>query len=247
MIKTYLKITLRNLTRNKAFSFINIFGLATGLATCLLIIFYILDESSYDKHHKDGDRIFRIASISKGETWAALPGPVAWSLKNDLPEVAEATRVMTFPDLEKMILRYDSKSERRQFIESNGYYVDSTFFRVFTYDFIYGDAKSALYTPNSIVISDQLATKFFGQANPVEKAIVINTPFGEFNYTIKAVFRTGNNKSHIPANYFLSMRNNDMWNWVKSQTSWGTNNVFYTYVKLNAGIEPKVFEKKLNV
>jgi putative ABC transport system permease protein len=74
----YVKLTFRNLERNKVFSFINIFGLAAGLAVCLLIMLYILDESSYDKHHKDGDRIFRlVAKNEKGEGWAAGPGPLA--------------------------------------------------------------------------------------------------------------------------------------------------------------------------
>ena len=77
MLINYLKIAYRNFTRNKAFSLINVFGLAVGLATCLLIMLYILDERSYDRHHKDGDRLFRIASVSnKGETWAAGAAPI---------------------------------------------------------------------------------------------------------------------------------------------------------------------------
>src|SRR5882762_244504 len=111
MLRSYLKIAFRNLTRNKVFSFINIFGLAAGLATCLLIMLYIFDESSYDKHHKNGDRIFRIASVSatggKGETWAAAAAPLAGALKNDLPEVEQVTRLMTFPDIETMLLKYN--------------------------------------------------------------------------------------------------------------------------------------------
>src|SRR5450432_3246787 len=127
MLKNYFKIAFRNLARNKAYSFINIFGLAVGLATCLLIMLYIFDESSYDKHHKDVDRIFRVASkTAKGETWAAGPGPLAWGLKNDLPEVEYATRLLTFPEIETMLLKYEHNSVSKQFFESNGYYVDST-------------------------------------------------------------------------------------------------------------------------
>src|SRR5688572_1499752 len=96
MLINYLKITFRNLARNKTFSIINIFGLAAGLATCLLIMLYIKDESEFDKHHKDGDRIFRIASVSSnGESWAAAPAPLAFTLKNDLPEVEEVSRLFT--------------------------------------------------------------------------------------------------------------------------------------------------------
>src|SRR5260221_4240984 len=152
---------------------------------------------------------------------------------------------MTFPDIEKMLLKYKHHSESKQFFETNGYYVDSTFFQLFTYDFIYGNAATALEEPNSLVISEQLANKFFGKENPVDKVIQIVTPFGEFNYTVKGVFNDVKSKSHIPANYFLSMRNKDMWNWVQRQTSWVNNNVFFTYVKLKEGANRANFEQKL--
>ncbi|MCW3117857.1 MAG: transporter, permease protein [Chitinophagaceae bacterium] len=248
MINNYFKIAFRNLTRNKAFSFINIFGLAVGLATCMLIMLYIFDESSFDKHHKDGDRVFRVASITgKGETWAAGPGPLAWGLKNNLPEVEQAARLLTFPEIATMLMKYEQPVESKQFFESNGYYVDSTFFQLFTYDFIYGNPATALDQPNSTVISSELAGKFFGKENPVGKAILITTPFGEFNYTVKGVFNKDKNKSHVPANFFLTMHNNDMWNWVQTQTKWTTNNIFFTYVKLKNGVPAQAFEKKLKL
>ena len=247
MLKNYFKIAFRNLARNKAFSFINIFGLAAGLATCLLIMLYIFNESSYDKYHKDGDRVFRIASTSgKGESWAAGPGPLSWGLKNELPEVEQSARLLTFPDIATMLMKYQSSSESKQFFETNGYYVDSTFFQLFTYDFIYGNAATALDQPGSTVISKELSNKFFGKENPVGKPILITTPFGEMNYTVTAVFTSEKRKSHIPANFFLTMRNNDMWNWVQNQTRWTTNNIFFTYIKLKEGVNAQTFEKKLN-
>jgi len=246
MLRNYFKMAVRNLARNKAFSFINVFGLAVGLATCLLIMLYIFDESSYDKHHQGDDRLFRIASkTGKGETWAAAPGPMAAGLKSELPEVEQSARLMTFPDIETMLMKYQDKTVNKQFYESDGYYVDSNFFQLFTYDFIFGNAATALAQPNSTVISEQLAQKFFGRENPVGKAILITTPFGEFNYTIKGVF-SNQSKSHIPANYYLSMRNNDMWKWVERQTSWTNNNIFFTYVKLKEGSDSKLFAQKLN-
>ncbi len=246
MFTKYFRIAFRNLWRHKSFSLINILGLATGLATCLLIMLYIMDESSYDRQHRDLDSLYRIASVTgTGETWAAGPGPMAAALKNDLPEVEQSARLMTFPDIETMLMKYGQGGEDRQFFESNGYYVDSTFFQLFTYDFVYGNAATTLEKPNSIVLSKQLAGKFFKNDNPVGKALLLNTPFGEFNYTITGVFDDTKNKSHIPANYFLSMRNNDMWNWVERQTKWTNNNVFFTYVKLKPGAAVASFEKKL--
>src|SRR5688572_10911671 len=141
----YLKITFRNLARNKTFSIINIFGLAAGLATCLLIMLYIKDESEFDQHHKGGDQIYRVASItSNGESWAAVPAPLAFALRNDLPEVEEITRLFTFPDIQNLTLKVKQASQTIQFIEREGYYVDSTFFRVLTYNFKYGNPGTAL-------------------------------------------------------------------------------------------------------
>jgi len=246
MLKSFFKIAFRNLTKNKAFSFINIVGLAAGLATCMLIMIYVFDENSVDKHHKDGDRVFRVAGITnKGETWAAGPGPLAAGLKSDLPEVEQSTRLLTFPDIETMLIKYEQPGISKQFFERNGYYVDSTFFQLFTYDFVYGNALEALNLPNSTVISKEMSQKFFGNSNPVGKALLINTPFGNFNYTVKGVFTTEKYKSHIPANFFLSMRNNDMWNWVQQQTRWTTNNIFFTYVKLKQRVNTPAFERKM--
>ncbi len=246
MFKNYLKIAARNFRKNKAFSFINIFGLAVGLASCLVIMLYIFDESRYDKYQKDGDRLFRIASVNnKGETWAANAAPIAFAVKNNLPEVEQSTRLMTFPDIAKMLIKYENGAEKKQFFETNGYYVDSTFFQIFTYDFVYGNGLTALNEPNRLVISAEMSKKFFGNTNPVGKPLLINTPFGEFNYTVKAVFDNSKYKSHIPANYFLSMRNNDMWNWVQQQTTMIGNSVFFTYVKLKETADPNLFEKKL--
>ncbi len=149
MITNYFLIAFRGLRRNKAFSFINVFGLAVGLASCLLIMLFIMDENSYDQHHIDCERVVRIAfTNNKGESWAAGPGPLAWGLKNDLPEVEQSARLLTFSDIATMLIRYENGQERKQFFENNGYYVDSTFFKVLTYDFIYGNASSALDQPN---------------------------------------------------------------------------------------------------
>lgn len=248
MLINYFKIAFRNLVKNKAYSFINIFGLAVGLTTCLLIMLYIFDESSFDKHHKQGGQVYRIASVSgkNYETWAASSAPLAWGIKNDLPEVEQITRLLTFPDISTMLLKYQSLSGEKQFLEPNCFYVDSTFFQVLSYDFIYGDANTALNEPNSMVMHDKMAMKFFGTTNAVGKIVILNTPFGEMNYTVKGVYRSATNKTHIPTGYFLSMRNSDMWNWVQNQTDWTSNNVFFTYVKLKPGTHAQQFEKKLN-
>ncbi len=251
MIKNYFKIALRNLQRNKAFSFINIFGLATGLATCTLIMLYIFSEMGYDDHNKDADRIFRIATKAgqlgnvTDKPWAATSAPIAWGLKEDMPEVEQSTRLLKFPNLDKMLLKYEHGNASRQFYETNGYYADSNFFQIFTYPFKYGNALTSLNEPNSIVISEEISQKLFGNGNPLGKSINIGMPFGNFNYKVSGVFKDATIKSHIPAHFFLSMRNGDIGTWVDQQTNWATNNIFFTYVKLKEGTDSKAFEKKL--
>jgi len=246
-----VKIAFRNLSRNKAFSFINIFGLAAGLTTCTLIMLYIFDESNYDAHHKNAEGIYRIATIAnqlgsvKEKPWAAVSAPMAWGLKADMPEVEQATRLLKFPTLDKMLLKYQHGNESKQFYETNGYYVDSTFFQVFTYNFKYGNVNTALNVPNSIILSEEVAGKLFGNENPVGKSVNIGMPYGNFDYTVTGVFKTANVKSHIPAHFLLSMRNGDVGTWVEQQTNWATNNIFHTYVRLRAGTDAVSFEKKL--
>jgi putative ABC transport system permease protein len=243
MFKSYFKIAFRNLSANKSFSFINISGLAVGLTTCVVIMLYVLDEMSYDKHHKHGHLVYRIASEVKGEKWMAAPAPLAEGLKKDFPEVEQVTRLLRFPGAEKMLLK--NEQNQKQFFETNAYYVDSTFFELFTYDLKFGDVNTALHEPNSIVISEQVAYKFFGNENPVDNVLKIGLSFGEFNYTVKGVFKNSNNKSHIPANILLSMNNGDVGGWVKTLTNWASNSIFHSYVKLKEGTDAKAFESKL--
>ncbi|WP_271768587.1 ABC transporter permease [Aquimarina algiphila] len=243
MFKNYIKIAWRNLLKNKFFSLINIFGLAVGLATCFLLMLYVFSETSYDKHHKDINQIYRVALEADGEKWAAGPAPLAQGLASDFPEIEEATRILNFPTTDKMLLKDESTNIK--FYETNGYYVDSTFFKVFTYDFSYGDLKTALNQPNTVVISEAIAHKLYGNANPIDKVINIEIPYGKYNYTVKGVFKNNSTKSHINANLFLSMQNTDIGEWVGQQTNWAYNNIFHTYIKLGKGTNAIAFEEKL--
>jgi putative ABC transport system permease protein len=252
MLKNYLRVAFRSLSRNKIFTFVNIFGLSTGLATCLLILIYIDSETGYDRQNKDASLIYRVitsastASGDHGRAWAATAPPIAWGLKTDLPEVAISARLLKFPQLDKFLLTSKDGREKKQFYEPNGYYVDSTFLRLFTYDFLYGNSQAALDVPNTMVISEELAEKLYGPENPVGRLITIGLPFGNFDYTIKGVFRDKDRKTHIPAHFFLSMRNNDVGQWVDGQTNWATNNIFHTYIRLKSGVDVPAFQRKLN-
>lgn len=242
MFNHYLKVSWRNVLRSRGFSLINIFGLAFGLTASVLIMMYVADEWSYDKHHKDGDQIYRIVSHGDSDKWVAVPAPVAEAVKDNFPEVETVSRIIRIPGFETILLK--NQPANKQFFESNVFYVDSTFFDVFTYDFVYGTADG-LAKPNTIAISDEVALRFFGQENPVGKPLTVGLSFGDFTYTVGAVFDKDRYKSHIPANILLSMDNNDIGTWVKSQRSWIYNSLFISYVKLTPSTDPDAFEVKV--
>lgn len=245
MWKNNIKISLRNLKKHKSLTIINVLGMAVGLAACLLIGLFIFDELAYDQGIKDGDRIYRVALETSDTKWAGSPGPLAEGLKNDFEEVENSTRIMKFPELDQMLLKSENNGEAKQFYETKGYYVDSTFFEVIDYDFLSGIKSNALKAPNSIILSASLSEKFFGEKDPLNQSLTIGLPFGDFDYTITGVFEDRDRKSHIDANFFLSMENNDIGNGVKRMTSWAANNIFYTYAKLKPNIDSKIFEAKL--
>ena len=175
MIKGFLKIAIRNLLRNKVYSLINILGLSVGITTCTLITLYVMAESGYDKHHKDAARIYRIASAAKGDKWVATPAPLAAGVKQEFPEVEEITRLLRMPGIDKFLLEYEPS--KKKFYESNGFYVDASFFRMFNYDLKLGDKNTVFSLPNSIVITEQMAEKFFGKTDPINKVLKLALPF----------------------------------------------------------------------
>lgn len=243
MFRNYFKIAWRNILKNKGFAFINITGLAIGLTACVLILMYVIDENSYDRHHKDGERTYRIISQVKGDKFVGSSAPTAMGLKNDFPEVEEVTRLLRFPGNEKMLLK--NPATQNAFYETNCYYIDSTFFDLFSYEFKYGDIRTALNAPNVIILQEEVAEKLFGPIDPVGKEINVGLSFGAFDYTIKGVIKTTSAKSHIPAHVFLSMNNGDIGDWAKNQTNWASNNLFVTYYKLKANTDHHTFERKL--
>ncbi len=175
MLKNYIKIAWRNLIKHKVFSFINVGGLAIGVAAFWLISLYVADEWSFDRYNTKADRIFRIAQHGEWNggkfNLAVTSPPYAPALKNDYPEVEEAVRI----DAEGGgKINYGDK----QINEGSILFTDKAIFNVFTFHFLYGDAESALAKPQTIVLTKTLAVKLFGDAeNALNKTINIeNTP-----------------------------------------------------------------------
>ncbi|GAB3220339.1 ABC transporter permease [Algoriphagus aestuariicola] len=242
----FLKISLRNLLKYKSLTLINVSGMAVALAACMLIGLYIYDELQVDQRIQDGDRIVRIATKMPDITWVGTPAPVSMAIKQDFEEVEASARLMKFPELDQMLLRYESGTEVRQFYESKGYYADSTFFDVVSFPMLNGDTDRALRTPSGIVLSDKLANRIFGSEEPLGKVVTVGMPLGDFDYTVTGVFDAQAANSHIDANFFLSMENQDFGKIIQNWTNWASNNIFYTYVKLMDGVVHELFEQKVN-
>jgi predicted permease len=224
MISNYIKVAIRNLLRQKGFSFINIFGLALGISCTALIGMWVNDELSYDRFHNDYDRIYRItATLPELKVHAAVSSaPLALAIKNEIPEVEEAVRISSFNN--DLIQVGDIKFEEKAVL-----YTDSNFFRVFTFPFIKGDREHALDNPEGIVITEEMAKKYFGTTDVLEKTIRKNS---KEDFTITGVIANIPKNSHLQFDFlqpmrFLARTNDDL-----KKNTWDNFN-FYTYIKLN--------------
>jgi putative ABC transport system permease protein len=252
MVLNYFKIAWRNMMRNKAFSFINIFGLAVGLACCMLISIYLLFEWSYDSYQKDIKDMYQVETVfsmsGKQFTLAATPAPLAAALKRDFPEVGESTRLLQLALFEdKTLLEYTAPGAAPlSFYEGKGFLADSNFFRFFNYPFIEGDPTTALQQPSTIVISEEIAHKLFGNEPALNKVIKISSGTnGDNQYAVTGVFRPVDAPSHIDARFFMSFKGGDMERMMKRQENdYATNNMFSAYLRLRPGANPGTVESK---
>lgn len=174
MLQNYLKIALRQLGRHKGYTVINILGLAIGMACCLLILMYVQDELSYDKFHEDGDRIHRMALErtypGRSRLYAIIPHSYAHSVKDEYPEVEDATRMFFFQGT--VTFRHNDEL----YEEANRIWVDSNFFQFFDFKVLEGEPNDLLNKPESIVLTETTAKKYFGSESPIGKTLTIPQP-----------------------------------------------------------------------
>lgn len=245
MFKSYVKIAWRNLMKNKVFSFINIVGLCAGLVCCMLISLYILNETSYDRYQKNADDIYQVGTtfVMQGQEnkTANSPAPLVAAMQQEFPEVELTTRLMALFAEDKTLLQYHEKNgDTKSFYENNGYLADSTFFRMFTYHFIEGNPGTALNDPRTVVISEDIAHKFFGDEPALNKTIHISSSTnGDHDFLITGVFRKINKPSHIQGNFFVSMNGGDIGDFIRNNSNnFANNNMFYSYMRLRHGSDP---------
>ncbi|GAA4410483.1 ABC transporter permease [Nibrella viscosa] len=233
MLKNYLTIALRNLRKHKGFTFINVFGLAVGLACCLLITLYIVDELSFDRYNTKADRIYRINTdiVFGGNDmrFAVSPDPLGPTLKKDYPQVENYVR---FHDRGTWLVKRSGQPHNLR--EDKIVFADSTLFDVFTLPFIAGDPKRALAEPNTVVISESAARRHFANRNPIGQTLVFNDTQV---YKVTGVMQDMPENSHFRTDFFVTMLN-DNYQWGQ----WLSNN-HHTYILLKPGIDPNAFEK----
>jgi putative ABC transport system permease protein len=245
MLKNYLTVTLRNLRKHKAFSVINISGLAVGISCCVLLALYIQDEVSYEKHFEDHDRIYRMYSIftkdGVAESFPRTSPPVALALAEQFPEIETATRLVSPPEVEQHLLRYEDKV----FYEKTGYLVDSTFFDVFSFAFKEGNRFTALDGPSSVVLSETVATKIFGNESPLDELIIINSGQSTDTFRITGVLEPFQHPSHLNADFYMGMNSRGWGEYINSVTTWAWQNFIMSYVKLKPNTSPATVDEKI--
>ncbi|HEV7347765.1 ABC transporter permease [Telluribacter sp.] len=229
MVKNYFKIAWRNLTKHKGFSFINITGLAVGLATTMLILLWVQEELSVNRFHAHYERIYSVmenqANGAEVATFSSVPMPAAATMKQDIPEVQQATRISWG---ETRLFGYQGKA----FVEP-GLYVDPDFLTIFSFPLIKGSTNLALNEPNTVVLSEKLATKYFGNEDPVGKVIRVSQ---KLDYKVVGVLKNVPANSTLKFDWLMPMadyiRENQM-----NGDSWENNNI-RTAVLLKTGAEP---------
>jgi len=232
MLKNYIKIAWRTLYKQKTYAGINIFGLTIGLAAFSLITLYICNELSYDRYHTHADRIFRVVQHTKwnGNDLHQAPtsAPFAPALKAGFSEIEDAVRI----NMEGggIITNGEKKIKQDDII-----FADSSLMRLFSYEFLFGDAQTALSKPQSIVITEQLAITLFGSAeNAFNQTIYFDETFPNL---ITGIIKTIPENSHLRFSGVRSSNNNFTGGW--------QNFYLYTYVLLKDGVNYKALEKKL--
>lgn len=236
MFKNYLKIALQNLIRHKGYSFINIAGFAIGMACCLLIFSYIHHELSFDRYHQDVDRAYRIIvdirSQAGNRVFVPVSPTVAPALKSDYPQVECSARVLrTWRD--PLVRRKD-----KFFYEERFMFADPELFDIFTIPFIQGNPRESIARPNTVVISQRMASKYFGKANPIGEILKIN----DREFEISGVVRNSPGNTHLKYDLIASLETLKDWD---EMSNWHST-MFYTYLKLRPGVDMEAFSRQIS-
>ena len=235
MFKNYMKTALRNIGRNKGYSFINITGLTVGMTCCILISMWVIHELNYDNFHENSDVLCQFIKTYNDNPVRSTPVLMAPIIKEEFPEIVETSR---YQYAERTLLKIDNNP----FYENNVYYADPSFLRMFTFEFIHGDGNIALNDHRSMVITKEIAEKYFGDRDPVGKTAVFND---EYEVTVTAVIENipGNSvlEFDILLPYALRL---DMYKREGYVSTWG-HNIPETFLQLRESSYFDSFNEKL--
>ena len=246
MFKNYIKIAIRNLLKNKVYSFINVFGLSIGLATSLLISLYVINEWSYDKFHTNSDQLFRVVqkmeSENNTEEEASTPFLLAPVLDAEFPDLIEKS--VRFYNLQEESHTFRNKQKGVSFTETNFYFVDSTFFSVFSGELIIGNPVEVLKNPGSLVITEEVSERYFGNEDPMGKTLNYK---GVIDLTITGVMKTWPDQSHMEIDLIASFTSlNEMYSSDQEYDQSWLWNPIWTYILLNENKDPSDLENNLS-
>jgi len=238
MIKSYLRTALRNIKLHKSYAIVNILGLSLGIACCVLIFSYVHHELNFDNYHQDAERIYRVEfyhHAQVGEFYSnSVSGPVGPMLAESSPLIEGMGRLIPPFENKKNVL---VESGEDRYFETNIYFADPEITEIFSYNFLQGDTESSLNAPNSLILTESMATKYFGEENAIGKSLNIEIDYDWYipvvreDYTVTAVIEDSPSNTHIPITMLLSMSSlRQHLPWIDEY--WRDHHSKYTYIKL---------------
>jgi putative ABC transport system permease protein len=238
MFRNYLKVAVRNILKHKFFAAINIVGLVIGMTCCFLIFVYVKDELSYDRFHRDSQNIYRVGlqgKIAGQEIFTTNSSiPLAPTMQVEIPGVEEVMRMIPATGSSGIAFRYDDKAIPEQKV----FYADSNFFNFFSFKLIQGDVSTALKEPNSVVITDELALKYFGSDDPIGKIITIGND--KWPCKVTGISEQTPSNSHFHFNAIISYATVE-----KDFYQGWTGNSWQTYLRKNPNTKVEDVNAKL--
>ena len=244
MFKSYLKTTLRNIKKHMGYSLINIIGLAVGMACCILIMLFVFDELSYDRFHENHDRIYRVTRQWFNEDGVIslhlghVAPPVAPLLENDFPDIIHAVRMTGIGGL---LVGQNSVF----FEESRFFFAEEDVFDVFSLEMTAGDPKTALQDPFTMVITEEMAEKYFGTENPIGKALTIEVPPNKADMTVTGVIKPLPHNSHFHADFLGSFKTYEAVVGDDELLNWASNN-YATYLLMPKNYDISLLKSQLD-
>jgi putative ABC transport system permease protein len=237
MIRNYFKIAVRNLIKHKKYSLINILGLAIGLACFVLIMLWVQNELSYDRFHKNADNIYVVFRNDTKKLDAATSKLLAHALQTELPEVVDATSFTPLPEPFKVYLEYQNRG-----FEENIALAEPQFFNIFSFDFKEGDPQSAFEDPNSIIITERMRQKYFGDKNALGESMALTLLGQKSTLKVTGILKNVPRNSHIQREFFIPIEFLKTYgiNW----DSWYSQTV-NTYIQTQGKIDVSHLEKKI--